>query len=566
MNKEEFFNLYAPLAIEQQQKYGIPASVTLAQMALESSWGDGRAIKEGNNAFCVKGTYNGQFILISDNAKDEKFRKYETLAQSFEDHSRLLLKDRYRQAPGADYKAWTAGLQKGGYAYPPDGYAQKLNDIIEFNKLDERFDTMGLSPARRVDRQVVQPWEIGRFSMPLGATDGSLVMTSDIGHRDTGISGASHEHNGLDLRAKYVPVFATEMNGRVIKAENDGNSKSGKHVIVEYERDGHKFTVSYCHLSKVDVKVGDTVSAGQALGVSGNSSYRDFTKEKSLDPHLHLTVRRDGELFDPKKYLAEIAVRGGIDTTLIRKGGSGEDLLAQFKSGVVIPGGNASSVLSVSGYEIAMLSGGTKLWGDVRGNLLNIGDIGVRSQDGKYMMTAVVNGQPQEREISGEDYEKFLQSNNVERIFMFDRAYEDIAMIDAGAQQSAGSQNPYAGLFDMANGNGDQDFMSWFLNKNGDGAGLGASGDILGDLFGMVVGGLMSLQGLFNGDEEAQVQQLRDIVSARMSPDDQAKVDRMKREGVDPERAKALCQTNCEAGLTSYEQQQQQQQQVTLRG
>ncbi len=40
----------------------------------------------------------------------------------------------------------------------------------------------------------------------------------------------------------------------------------------------------------------------------------------------------------------------------------------------------------------------------------------------------------------------------------------------------------------------------------------------------------------------------------------------MKREGVDPERAKALCQTNCEAGLTSYEQQQQQQQQVTLRG
>ena len=139
------------MAIEQQQKFGIPASVTLAQMALESGWGEGRAIKEGNNAFCVKGSYNGQYVLISDNAKNEKFRKYETLAQSFDDHSRLLMKDRYRQAPGSDYKVWTAGIQKGGYAYPPDGYAEKLNSLIESNSL-QRYDVMGLSPAQRVEK------------------------------------------------------------------------------------------------------------------------------------------------------------------------------------------------------------------------------------------------------------------------------------------------------------------------------------------------------------------------------------------------------------------------------
>lgn len=563
MDKQTFFELYAPLAIEQQQKFGIPASVTLAQMALESGWGEGRAIKEGNNAFCVKGSYNGQYVLISDNAKNEKFRKYDTLAQSFDDHSRLLMKDRYRQAPGSDYKVWTAGIQKGGYAYPPDGYAEKLNSLIESNSL-QRYDVMGLSPAQRVDRQVVQPWgqERGRFSMPLGATDGSLVMTSDIGHRNTGIAGASHDHNGLDLRAQYVPVFATETGGKVIKAEHDGNSKSGKHVIVEYERDGHKFTVSYCHLSKVDVKPGDIVTAGQPLGVSGNSSYRDYTKEKSLDPHLHLTVRKDGNILDPKQYLAEIAVRGGIDTTLVRKGGDGADLLAQYKSGVVIPAG-ASGSLSVSGYDIAVLSGGTKMWGDARGNLLNIGDISVRSQDGKYLMTAVINGQPQEREISKEDYEKFQSSNNVERIFMFDKAYDDVAMMDASGQ---GQQNQYGNLMAMLGGNGEQDYMSWFLNKNGEGGGLDGGGDILGNLFGMVVAGFMSMMAVFSDDEESQVKQLHEMIDARMSKEDLAKVEKMKHDGVDPGQAQMLSQANAEAGLTANDQQQSQQQQITMRG
>lgn len=563
MDKQTFFELYAPLAIEQQQKFGIPASVTLAQMALESGWGEGRAIKEGNNAFCVKGSYNGQYVLISDNAKNEKFRKYDTLAQSFDDHSRLLMKDRYRQAPGSDYKVWTAGIQKGGYAYPPDGYAEKLNSLIESNSL-QRYDVMGLSPAQRVDRQVVQPWgqERGRFSMPLGATDGSLVMTSDIGHRNTGIAGASHDHNGLDLRAQYVPVFATETGGKVIKAEHDGNSKSGKHVIVEYERDGHKFTVSYCHLSKVDVKPGDIVTAGQPLGVSGNSSYRDYTKEKSLDPHLHLTVRKDGNILDPKQYLAEIAVRGGIDTTLVRKGGDGADLLAQYKSEVVIPAG-ASGSLSVSGYDIAVLSGGTKLWGDARGNLLNIGDISVKSQDGKYLMTAVINGQPQEREISKEDYEKFHSSNNVGRIFMFDKAYDDVAMMDASGQ---GQQNQYGNLMAMLGGNGEQDYMSLFLNKNGEGGGLDGGGDILGNLFGMVVAGFMSMMAVFSDDEESQVKQLHEMIDARMSKEDLAKVEKMKHDGVDPGQAQMLSQANAEAGLTANDQQQSQQQQITMRG
>ena len=52
--KAAFFEQYAPLAMEQQQKYGIPASVTLAQMYLESAGGKSNLAQTGNNYFGIK--------------------------------------------------------------------------------------------------------------------------------------------------------------------------------------------------------------------------------------------------------------------------------------------------------------------------------------------------------------------------------------------------------------------------------------------------------------------------------------------------------------------------------
>ena len=77
---------------------------------------------------------------------------------------------------------------------------------------------------------------------------------------------------------------------------------------MEYSRvDGSKYQVSYLHLSKVNVNVGDTVMAGQKIGVSGNTG-------NSTGPHLHFSVKKvtaDGnsQHIDPSLYLAEIAVR-----------------------------------------------------------------------------------------------------------------------------------------------------------------------------------------------------------------------------------------------------------------
>ena len=604
MDKQTFFELYAPLAIEQQQKFGIPASVTLAQMALESGWGEGRAIKEGNNAFCVKGSYNGQYVLISDNAKNEKFRKYDTLAQSFDDHSRLLMKDRYRQAPGSDYKVWTAGIQKGGYAYPPDGYAEKLNSLIESNSL-QRYDVMGLSPAQRVDRQVVQPWgqERGRFSLPIEAANGKLEMTSDYGHRNL----KGHEnHHGIDIGVPVgTKLLATEDHGKVIEAGWDSKG-GGNYVKVQYDRpDGSNYQVAFLHMSRIDVKKGDIVNAGQQLGLSGNSG-------ASTGPHLDMRIRVNGEYIDPKKYLAEIAVRGGIDTTLVKAGGNGNDLLASMKQNVVIP---AYASVNAQGAGIAQFSGENLGWINQHGQSVNVGEVRVSKlsdlvesvygrsagqlndaeidrilsaypsggqrdvaktfldriktyiNDGSYadrhVMTANIDGRIVVKDISKDDYDKFLASSEAGKMSLFDKVYDDIVM-NQGQDDSQMAQNRFEALLNLAKGNGNiQDFMSMFLNKYGDGSSLGSSGDFLADLIGTMIAGFMDM---FDESDEDKVKQLHEMLDARMSNEDQAKVDKMKRDGVDPGQAKMLSQANTEAGLTANDQQQSQQQQITMRG
>ena len=54
ISPSEFINRYAPYAMEQQIKYGIPSSVILAQMAVESTWGSSDLARNDNNFFGIK--------------------------------------------------------------------------------------------------------------------------------------------------------------------------------------------------------------------------------------------------------------------------------------------------------------------------------------------------------------------------------------------------------------------------------------------------------------------------------------------------------------------------------
>ena len=121
----EYIEQYKDAACEQMKRYGIPASVILAQGILESANGKSQLSRECNNHFGVKASKSwlqngGQYRLFDDDKPNEKFCFYASVADSYEHHSKILANsDRYKacfKLSPDDYQGWTAGLQKGGYA------------------------------------------------------------------------------------------------------------------------------------------------------------------------------------------------------------------------------------------------------------------------------------------------------------------------------------------------------------------------------------------------------------------------------------------------------------------
>lgn len=142
----EYIDKYKDEAVNQQKRYKIPASITLAQGLLESGAGRSELARKSNNHFGIKchSVWRGDKVYHDDDAKGECFRKYDDPMESYEDHS-LFLTTRSRYAPLfdlriTDYRGWAVGLKKCGYA-TDKAYASKLIDIIETYEL-YKYDTV----------------------------------------------------------------------------------------------------------------------------------------------------------------------------------------------------------------------------------------------------------------------------------------------------------------------------------------------------------------------------------------------------------------------------------------
>ncbi|MEM6964521.1 MAG: glucosaminidase domain-containing protein [Bacteroidota bacterium] len=134
---------YADVAVSEMKKYGIPASITLAQGLLESDAGESRLAKKNKNHFGIKcfsrKCKKGHCANFTDDTHKDFFRKYKSVWESYRSHSVFLQGDRYHhltQLGTTDYHAWAHGLRKAGYA-TDSRYAEKLIKIIETLELQQ---------------------------------------------------------------------------------------------------------------------------------------------------------------------------------------------------------------------------------------------------------------------------------------------------------------------------------------------------------------------------------------------------------------------------------------------
>ena len=98
-------------------------------------------------------------------------------------------------------------------------------------------------------------------------------------------------HNGIDLAADIGTPALAVADGIVTEVLR---SSTYGLTLTYTTTDGHE--VMYAHLSDTLAAVGDTVTRGEPVALTGNSGM-------TTGPHLHYTIRRDGVLLDPLAFL-----------------------------------------------------------------------------------------------------------------------------------------------------------------------------------------------------------------------------------------------------------------------
>ena len=289
-------------AIKSQEKYKVPAALTLAQIILESSGNKPGGLStlayECKNLFGMKGEgtagsklyatkeygNGGSFVIYA------KFRKYNNFMESIDDHGRLLSTARYKAyTENADTTdKFAIAIHKAGYATDPN-YAQTLITLMKKYDL-YKFDSMseeGFKDYIEGDGKFT-----GKFRWPLQIKG---HITSYFGHRDSPTAGASSFHQGIDIAAPGGSDILAAEGGRVIHAGFLGTA--GNAVMIEHDSG---LVTQYFHIrdNGIKVKKGQKVSKGQVIAKVGSTGV-------STGNHLHFGVKYKGKLVDPLKYVKQ---------------------------------------------------------------------------------------------------------------------------------------------------------------------------------------------------------------------------------------------------------------------
>jgi len=266
LSAEDYINMYKDAAIQNMNEKRIPASITLAQGMLESGNGNSKLATKANNHFGIKchNDWKGKSVRMNDDRRNECFRKYDRVLDSYRDHANFL-SNRQRYASlfslkTTDYKGWAKGLKKAGYATSPT-YANKLITIIERYKLFKydsgKGGSGGVASSRSFDIEKTN--KLKSIVVHPGETKLSIATTLDIKVKQI------EKYNELGTGDELYPnqlIYLQNKRGRAVRGndfhtviEGDTMYSISQKYGIQYEKLLRKNRMWYASV----IKPGDTI-------------------------------------------------------------------------------------------------------------------------------------------------------------------------------------------------------------------------------------------------------------------------------------------------------------------
>ncbi|MBK9330009.1 MAG: LysM peptidoglycan-binding domain-containing protein [Sphingobacteriales bacterium] len=212
-----YIQQYKDIAISEMKRAGIPASITLAQGIHESSFGTSYLSTNTNNHFGIKckNEWTGRTFKYTDDAPNECFRVYDKVEDSYKDHSDFLRSRTWYNGLFAldinDYKGWSYGLKKAGYATNP-----KYPDILI--KTIEDFELYAFDKGE--NPSYMQP-STAPVTNEL-ASDEKLTENNSVSP-DAPKASVEEKKNPIVTPVKSAPAITPDFNKKVNKKINKIN-------------------------------------------------------------------------------------------------------------------------------------------------------------------------------------------------------------------------------------------------------------------------------------------------------------------------------------------------------
>lgn len=269
---QQYIDQYKDIAIEQMQRWKVPASITLAQGIFESGAGSSELALKGNNHFGIKcHGWTGRAVYKDDDERNECFRAYDSPYQSFEDHSRFLVNgQRYRSLfnlKQTDYVGWARGLKAAGYATNPK-YADQLIDLIQLYQL-YRYDKVS-DYDKFIVEHAKEHVEAGQSMHPIKIYNKNYYLYAR--------KGDTFKSIGKEINISYKKIAKYNERGK------DDSLKDGE--VIWLKKKQKRATKEYKHYLHY-VRQGESMySIAQTYGIRLKSLY----KMNRLKPDYELCV------------------------------------------------------------------------------------------------------------------------------------------------------------------------------------------------------------------------------------------------------------------------------------